>query len=148
MCHPEARRAEGSLKGSLASLGMTQPDIRVIPRSAATRDRFDNENDMGSRTYYVYILASDFGSLYVGVTNDLERRILEHRCKLVEGFTKKYNLTKLVYVEECGEVLDAITREKQIKGWRRAKKVALIESLNPGWHDLGDGLSDPSLRSG
>src|SRR5690349_1770070 len=99
---------------------------------------------MSSRTYYVYILANDFGSIYVGVTNDLERRLAEHRNKLIEGFTRKYNLTRLVYVEDCGEVLDAIEREKQIKGWRRSKKVALIEGLNPNWADL----SDPSLRSG
>jgi putative endonuclease len=99
---------------------------------------------MGARSYYVYILTNDFGSLYVGVTNDLERRVEEHRGKLVDGFTKKYNLTRLVYVEECGEVVDAITREKQIKGWRRSRKVALIETLNPKWEDL----SDPSLRSG
>ena len=103
-----------------------------------------NENKMGKRSYYVYILANDFGSIYIGVTNDLERRMAEHRSKLIEGFTKKYNLTRLVHVEECGEVVDAIAREKQIKGWRRSKKVALIESLNPAWDDL----SDPSLRSG
>ena len=102
---------------------------------------------MSKRSYYVYVLASDFGSLYVGITNKLERRVLEHRSKLVEGFTRKYNITKLVYYEETGEVVDAIAREKQIKSWRRSKKVALIESLNPDWRDLGDGLSDSSLRS-
>jgi putative endonuclease len=93
---------------------------------------------MSKRNYYVYILASDFGSLYVGVTNHLERRLQEHRSKLVDGFTRKYNLTKLVFYEETGEVQDAIAREKQIKGWRRSKKVVLIESLNPDWRDLGD----------
>lgn len=92
----------------------------------------------------VYILAGDFGTLYIGVTNELERRVAEHQGKLIEGFTKKYNVTKLVYFEECGEVVDALAREKQIKGWRRSKKIALIESLNPTWSDL----SDPSLRSG
>jgi len=99
---------------------------------------------MGARSYYVYILANDFGSLYIGVTNDLARRIDEHRSKVSGGFTKKYNLGRLVYLEECGEVADAIAREKQIKGWRRSKKVALIGELNPRWEDL----SDPSLRSG
>ncbi|HUR40472.1 MAG TPA: GIY-YIG nuclease family protein [Verrucomicrobiae bacterium] len=92
-----------------------------------------------SRSYHVYILAGDFGSLYVGVTNDLERRIGEHKSRLVDGFTKKYNVTRLVYVEECGDVLDAIAREKQIKGWRREKKVALIAELNPHWEELGVG---------
>jgi putative endonuclease len=99
---------------------------------------------MSKRSYYVYIVANDFGSIYVGVTNELERRILEHQSKLIPGFTQKYNLTRLVYFEECGEVVDAIAREKQLKGWRRSKKVALIEALNPTWEDL----SDPSLRSG
>jgi putative endonuclease len=99
---------------------------------------------MGTRSYYVYILTNHSGTLYVGVTNDLERRVLEHRSKLVAGFTKQFNVTSLVYFEECGEVDDALAREKQIKGWRRSKKIALIATLNPRWDDLGD----PSLRSG
>jgi putative endonuclease len=91
---------------------------------------------MGHRSYFVYILTNASRTLYVGVTGDLERRIAEHREKLVEGFTKRYNLTRLVYVEECGEVLDALARENEIKGWRRAKKVALISGANPTWNDL------------
>ena len=98
---------------------------------------------MSGRSYYVYILTNRSGTLYVGVTNDLERRIHEHRSGLVDGFTKAYRIHELVYFEECGEVVDAITREKQIKGWSRAKKVALIATLNPRWEDLGDS----SLRS-
>ena len=70
-------------------------------------------------------------TLYVGVTNDLERRIYEHKHKLVDGFTKKYNLTWLAYYEDTTDVTAAIEREKQIKGWRRSKKVTLIESMNP-----------------
>lgn len=74
--------------------------------------------------------------LYVGMTNSLERRLYEHKNKLLEGFTKKYNLNKLVYFEEFSDVNQAIQREKEIKKWRREKKNKLIESLNPGWDDL------------
>lgn len=89
------------------------------------------------RSYYVYILANNPNNvLYVGVTNNLERRIYEHKHKLVKGFTEKYNLCKLVYCEESNSVDAAITREKQIKGWLRKKKNALIENMNPTWQDL------------
>ena len=77
-------------------------------------------------------------TLYTGVTNDLERRVYKHKQKLIEGFTKKYNLTMLAYYELTDDVQSAITREKQIKGWLRRKKVALIESLNPQWKDLSE----------
>ena len=88
------------------------------------------------RQYYVYILTNGKRNLYVGVTNDLERRMYEHKHKLFEGFTKRYNITWLAYYEETTDVVSAIEREKQIKGWRRSKKEALIESLNPRWKDL------------
>ena len=91
------------------------------------------------REYYVYILASRSGVLYTGVTNDLRRRVWEHKQKLIGGFTKRYNITRLVYYEETPDVKAAIAREKQIKGWLRKKKIALIESLNPGWKDLSEG---------
>jgi putative endonuclease len=87
----------------------------------------------------VCILASESGVLYTGVTNRLTRRTIEHRQKLLEGFTKKYNITRLVHRQRFGEIGAAIAREKQIKGWLRAKKVALIESTNPGWIDLVEG---------
>ena len=99
---------------------------------------------MSKRRYYVYILANCAGMLYVGVTNDLERRVLEHRSGLIEGFTRRFGINRLVYYEDCGEVVDAIAREKQVKGWRRSKKLALIAGLNPGWEDLGDSGRDPS----
>ena len=83
--------------------------------------------------YYIYIMTNSVRSLYVGVTNDIERRVYEHKHKLVDGFTKKYNLTWLAYYEETSDIAAAIEREKQIKNWRRSKKVALIESMNPGW---------------
>ena len=78
-------------------------------------------------------------TLYTGVTNDLERRVYEHKQKLVPGFTAKYNITRLVYFEVTQDVQAAITREKQIKGWLRSKKIALIESVNPEWKDLSMG---------
>ena len=75
-------------------------------------------------------------TLYVGVTNNLERRVHQHKLKEIPGFTAKYNITRLVYYEETGDVLAAIEREKTIKSWLRAKKIALIESVNPTWQDL------------
>jgi putative endonuclease len=78
-------------------------------------------------------------TLYTGVTNDLMRRVYEYKNKMVEGFTKKYNITKLVYYEETNDIQVAISREKQIKGWLRGKKIALIESVNPKWNDLSEG---------
>jgi putative endonuclease len=90
-----------------------------------------------AKQYYVYILASKIGgTLYIGVTNNLARRVYEHREKLVEGFTKKYDVAKLVYFEVHCEVEAAITREKQMKKWNRAWKVRLIEESNPNWSDL------------
>jgi len=88
------------------------------------------------RQYYVYILANVSRKLYVGMTNNLERRVYEHKHKLLSGFTSEYNITRLVYVETTTDVSAAIAREKQIKGWLRSKKVALIESQNPTWEDL------------
>ena len=87
--------------------------------------------------YYVYILTNKSNKvLYAGVTNNLFRRIWEHKEKLIDGFTKKYNLTKLVYYEETADIREAIVHEKKIKGWLRKKKEALIESTNPNWKDL------------
>ncbi|MFZ5448888.1 MAG: GIY-YIG nuclease family protein [Thermodesulfobacteriota bacterium] len=86
--------------------------------------------------YFVYIMTNKSGTLYTGVTNNLERRIYEHKYHLVNGFTKKYKIEKLVYFEETNDINAAISREKQIKGWLRKKKIALIESMNPEWKDL------------
>ena len=89
------------------------------------------------KTYYVYLLTNwNNQVMYVGVTNDLERRIYEHKNKLVDGFTKKYNVEKLVYFETTSDVLVAIEREKQIKKWRREKKNQLVVGMNPEWKDL------------
>jgi putative endonuclease len=86
--------------------------------------------------YYVYIMSNLSRTLYVGVTRDLERRVWEHKQKTIPGFTKRYNLTMLVYCESYPDPLSAIAREKELMGWLRAKKVALIERENPRWLDL------------
>jgi putative endonuclease len=107
------------------------------------------------RYYYVYIMSNKSKTLYVGVTNDLERRVYEHKQKLVPGFTKQYNITKLVHYEQTSDVREAIAREKQIKGWLRSKKISLIEQTNSVWRDHSEEwfsennpVRDPSLRSG
>ena len=89
-------------------------------------------------TYYVYLMANAPRRLYVGVTNNLQRRVFEHKTKQMLGFISKYNLTRLVYYEATGDVRVALTREKQIKAWRREKKIELIEAENAGWRDLSD----------
>lgn len=120
------------------------------------------------KQYYVYIMSNIARTLYVGVTNDLERRVYEHKLGLFPGFTAKYQLNRLVYFESGEDIIAAITKEKQIKGWLRSKKITLIESMNPEWNDLSKDLfcwqcdeeklpnkapstgrfTDPSLRSG
>ncbi len=90
------------------------------------------------KQYFVYILANKSKMLYTGVTSNLERRLFEHKQHLVEGYTKRYKITKLVYYDETNDVTAAIAREKQIKGWLRQKKIALIESMNPEWKDLSE----------
>jgi len=92
--------------------------------------------------YYVYIMTNRSGTLYTGVTNDLKRRVYEHKHKLIPGFTSKYAIDRLVYFDTTPDVRAAIAREKQIKKWRREKKVALIESKNRNWKDLSAGWFD------
>jgi len=91
------------------------------------------------RQYYVYIMTNRSRTLYTGVTGDLKRRVYQHKHKMVRGFTSRYNIDRLVYFEVFGDVLLAIAREKEIKGWLRAKKIALIEATNKDWKDLSDG---------
>ena len=90
------------------------------------------------RTYYVYLMASRSRVLYTGVTNNLARRINEHKRGLIPGFTSRYRVTRLVYFEEFADVRVAIAREKEIKGWVRMRKLRLIEERNPTWADLAD----------
>ncbi len=105
-----------------------------------------------NRSYWVYILTNKRnGTLYVGVTNSLERRIWQHKAKVIEGFTKQYGLNQLVHFEQFRDVNAAIAREKEIKGWLRKRKLELIEGGNPDWADLSaawrDNALDSSLRS-
>ncbi len=89
--------------------------------------------------YYVYIVTNrDNAVLYTGETDDLKRRIYEHKERFVPGFSKRYNASKLVYYEAADDKLSAVAREKQIKGWLRAKKIKLVEGFNPSWKDLYD----------
>jgi len=94
--------------------------------------------------YFTYIVASRSLTLYVGMTNDLMRRVLEHKQRLHEGFATTYHCDRLVWFEEFGEVGNAIAREKQLKGWRREKKIALITQSNPTWIDLSEGWYLPA----
>jgi len=87
-------------------------------------------------TYYLYIMASKTGTVYVGFTSDIKERVYQHKNHLLPGFTDKYNVERLVYIETFGEAFAGIRREKQIKAWRREKKVRLIDSANPKWDDL------------
>src|SRR5689334_6441577 len=94
-----------------------------------------------NKNYCVYILTNKYNKvLYIGITNELSRRITGHKNKIKEGFTKKYNVDKLVYFEWTDDIYAALTREKQLKGYLRRKKVELIESMNPNWEDLSFGL--------
>ena len=86
--------------------------------------------------YYLYIMCNDSRTLYTGITNNLERRVYDHKTKAVPGFSSKYNINQLVWYESSNDVNDAIEMEKRIKGWKREKKIALIESKNPDWQDL------------
>ena len=96
--------------------------------------------------YNVYILASRSKALYVGMTSDLPRRMHQHKTKQADGFTSRYNIDRLIYVESTSDVNAAIAREKHLKGWTRARKVELIESVNPGWADLAEEWATGSHR--
>ena len=95
------------------------------------------------RSYCFYIMASRSKTLYCGVTGNLHKRVWQHKNHVHEGFTDKYNIERLVYFERYGEVLDAIGRETQVKKWSRAKKIALIERMNPTWIDLAENWGKP-----
>ena len=116
---------------------------RVIPAKAGiyARDKLQRESRKSMKSYYVYMLASKRnGTLYIGVTNDLIRRVYEHKQGLVEGFTKKYKVDRLVFFEDTNDVESAITREKRLKKWNRKWKIELIEKQNPEWKDLYEGI--------
>ena len=99
--------------------------------------------------YYVYIMASRSLTLYIGITGNLQGRVLEHKLhRYSKGFTTKYKIERLVYFEKFGEVVYAIAREKQLKRWRREKKIALVKSTNPAWADLAERWYTPAAFSG
>ena len=92
--------------------------------------------------YWIYIMGSDYGkAMYIGVTNDLLRRVREHKSDMIDGFTKRYRCHKLLYYEQYPHIMNAIAREKQLKGWNRQKKRMLIEAFNPGFEDLDENNS-------
>ncbi len=93
--------------------------------------------------FYTYILSSASGTLYIGITNDIKRRIAEHKAKINPGFSSKYSCNRLVFIERFLDPSDAILREKQLKNWNRDKKERLIWSQNPGWHDMSEGWRLP-----
>jgi len=105
---------------------------------------------MDYEQYFVYILSNKYNNvMYIGVTNNLVRRMFEHKNKLADGFTKKYNLNKLVYYEVSEDIETAIKREKQIKNWHRDWKMNLINQVNPEWQDLSQSITgDPETSSG
>ncbi|RKY24786.1 MAG: GIY-YIG nuclease family protein [Planctomycetota bacterium] len=96
----------------------------------------------GRNQYYVYIMTNKSGTLYTGMTNNIKRRVYEHKNKLISGFTEKYNISRLIYFETFGEVYSAIAREKVIKGWLRKRKIELINKTNPDWEDLSSDWYD------
>jgi putative endonuclease len=98
------------------------------------------------KEYFVYILSNKSGNLYTGVTNDLERRVYQHKNKLIEGFTKRYNINMLVFFESTNDVTIAIAREKQIKGMLRSKKIELIKTMNPELKDLSEDWFDTNAE--
>jgi putative endonuclease len=133
---PTCRETEKSWRAGIRFLplriGVEMTSVpSVIPNAVRNLVREHN--------YYVYILTNwNHKVMYVGMTNDLERRVYEHKHKLVEGFTQRYNVRKFVYYEHTTDVYAAIAREKEIKKWRREKKNTLVETMNPDWKDLSD----------
>lgn len=101
-----------------------------------------------SKKYWVYIVCSPSGTLYIGVCNNIERRMQEHKSGEIEGFASTYHCNRLVYFESFDDVRKAIDREKQLKGWRRQKKIVLIESMNPRWADLAEKWGAPMVFAG
>ena len=120
-----------ALKEQARLLSMTK--ARVILSASE-----ESGSEKMRKQYYVYIITNRSGTLYTGVTNNLERRIREHKSGNIPGFARRYRISRLVFYEETTDIASAIQREKQIKGWLRKKKVALIESMNPDWRDLSE----------
>jgi putative endonuclease len=134
--HSQRSQIYGTVTQTRPSLSFARDNCGLLmPESAAMA------------VYHVYVLASAYGVLYIGVTNHLERRVTEHKQQLCSGFTKKYEVFRLVYFEPFGDVRNAISRERQIKRWRREKKLALIRSVNPKLRDLSKDFPRPFQRN-
>jgi len=134
---PEAKvSGEGALLATEGSRPRHARDPSLLLRSAQDCGSGSHKWRVPIKSYYVYIMTNKSKTLYTGVTNNLERRVYEHKHKLVAGFTSRYNITKLVYYQETNDVQEALLKEKQIKGWLRSKKITLIETENPEWKDL------------
>lgn len=155
-CHPEPPDTLVILRRQ--NTPPCHPEPPAAAKDLSITGCLTTRKSVSDRQYFVYVLASRSRVLYVGVTNDLERRVFEHKQKLIPGFTAEYDIDRLIYFESTPDVLAAIQREKQLKGWKRSRKVALIESVNPHWEDLSFHRADeetprrkardPSLRSG
>ncbi len=130
--------AQFTLGGTAEMLRFAQHDSEALSTSMGECS-VTQGHPMPMKTYSVYIMTNNTRTLYTGVTSNLEKRVLQHKRKLLPGFTREYNINRLVYFEVFGDIRAAIQREKQIKGWVRAKKVALIVSANPAWRDLSAG---------
>lgn len=134
-CHSE--RSEESLLGYVVLWS-----VEVCDASSAWRLPQHDKNGMWDeivmKEYFVYIMTNRSGTLYIGVTNNLQRRIYEHKRKLVLDFTSKYNINRLIYFESTSDILEAISREKQLKGWTRKKKLDLIRTTNPTFAELSE----------
>ena len=148
----------------IANERINSTSLRIVSRLRATRQMLGGHFDRGrmaeqrnlvsqrnslynaymssSKTYYIYIMTNQSRTLYVGFTDNIRRRVQQHKAGSIEGFTHRYNIDTLIYVESFGKVWSAITREKQIKRWRRDKKLRLIAKENPEWRDLSDGWYD------
>jgi putative endonuclease len=135
-CHPEPASSASGVAPAQRNAERANESARCVPKGsrAANFGRRDSSEYVGASKDY--ILASRSGTLYIGVTNDLARRIYEHKWGLAPGFTRKYKVHYLVYVEEFASADEAIAREKQLKGWTRRKKLALVQSANPTMRDL------------
>ena len=132
-----AKPAMDSGSHSLRSFGLSRSFRPSEARAGIHNHRMQRPN----KQYFVYVLANrKHGTLYIGVTNDLIRRSYQHKLKAVQGFTKRYDVHKVMYFEVFDDPLSAITREKQLKKWNREWKIQLIEKENPGWVDLADTL--------
>ena len=119
--------------------GLCEGGIFCRPERSLRSEGSPRSDFLRMRQYYVYVMSNRTHVLYIGVTDDLDRRAGEHRQGVNPGFTQRYHLNRLVYFEAYDEIADAIAREKHLKGWRRSRKIALIESLNPRWSDLSRG---------